>query len=87
MKKVREKDIRALENFGTLTAVLTGVLCILYLFDVLQNHWFLNFIMGLAVLLHVSLTLLFLIRKKKLMMTVSAVLAVGYIGGLIYFNI
>jgi Ca2+/Na+ antiporter len=43
--------------------------------------------MGLAVLLHVSLTLLFLIRKKKLMMTVSAVLAVGYIGGLIYFNI
>lgn len=87
MKKVREKDVRILEGFCVVTAVIAGVLCILYLFDLLQNHWFLNFILGLAVLLQVSLSLLFLIRKKRFFTAVSAVLLVLYAGSLIYLNI
>ncbi|MDO4323706.1 MAG: hypothetical protein Q4C61_14390 [Lachnospiraceae bacterium] len=87
MKKVKEKDVRILEGFCVMTAVIAGVLCVLYLFDLLQNHWFLNFILGLGVLLHVSLTLLFLIRKKRILTASSVVLLVFYIVSLIYFNI
>lgn len=87
MKKVREKDVRILEGFCVVTALITGALCVLYLFDLLQNHWFLNFILGLAVLLHVSLALLFLIQKKRLLMTGSAILLVVYAASLVYLNI
>ncbi len=87
MKKVREKDVRILEGFCVVTALIAGALGVLYLFDLLQNHWFLNFILGLAVLLHVSLTLLFLIQKKKLLMTGSAILLLVYAASLVYLNI
>ena len=87
MKKMQERDIRVLEGFCFVTAVLAGSLSILYLFDLLQNHWFLNFILGLAVLLHVALLLLFLILKKKFQTGLSAALLVLYTAGLIYFNI
>lgn len=87
MKKVKEKDVRVLEGFCVVTAIIAGALCILYLFDLLQNHWFLNFILGLAVLLHISLTLLFLLRKKKLLLAASAILLVFYTASLVCLNI
>lgn len=85
MKQIKEKDRRILEGFCGVTAIATGVLCILYLLDLLQNHWFLSFTMGLAVLLHVSLSLLFFIRRRHLQMTLAVLAAVFYAGCLIYF--
>lgn len=87
VKKIKEKDIGILESFCAVTAVLAGILCVLYLLDVLQNQWFLNFILGLGALLHVSLALLTFIRQKKIAMGLSALLTVFYIACLIYFNI
>lgn len=87
MKKVKERDVRILEGFCVVTAVLAAVLCSLYLFDVLQNHWFLNFILGLAVLLHVAQTVLYVIRKKRFQMVLALVFTVFYAVCLVYFNI
>lgn len=53
-KKINEKDVRALWIFCAVTATITDVLCVLFLLNVVQNHWFLNFIQALAVLLHLS---------------------------------
>lgn len=86
MKKVKEKDVRILEWFCIITAVTAGILSGLYLFDVLQNHWFLNFILILAILLHVSLVLLFLIRKKKVFTLLAAAFVVLYAFALISLN-
>ncbi len=87
MKKAREKDIRILEGFCAVIVMLAGMLCVLYLFHILQNHWFLNFILILGVLLHVSLALLFVVRGKKLLMSGAGLLTVFYAAGLVYFNI
>lgn len=87
MKKVREKDVRFLESFCAITALAAGILCILFLFDVLQNHWFLNFILGLGCLLHVAAALLYLMQRRTVLTVVSALLMVFYVASLIYFNI
>lgn len=87
MKSIKEKDERFLDGFCSVTAAAAGILCILYLSDILQNHLFLNFIMGLAVLLHVSLSLLFLIRRKHIRMGFAIFMAVFYTGCLICFNV
>lgn len=87
VKKVREKDIRFMELFCVITALVAGVLCVLFQFDILQNHWFLNFILGLGVLLHVSLCLLFLVKRRMVLGTSSAILTVFYIASLAYFNL
>ena len=87
MKRAGEKDIRILEGFCVINAVLLGGLCALYLLNLLKNHWFLNFILILGILLHVSLTLLVLIRKKRILTAVTGFLCVFYIVCLVYFNI
>ena len=87
MKKVREKEIKRLEIFCVITALVAGVLCILFLFDFLQNHWFLNFILGLGVLLHMSLAILHLLKNRKILLVVTAVFLIFYIACLVYFNI
>ena len=87
MKKVKEKDIRILEIFCSITALGAGILCILYLFDLLQNHWFLNFILGLGVLLHVALLLQYLVQHRRVMTVVSFGFTALYVAGLIYMNL
>ncbi len=87
MKKVREKDVCRLEMLCWVTAAAAAVLSVLFLFDFVQNHWFLNFILGLGVLLHAALMVLFLLKNKKLFAGLAAVLAVCYAGSLIYFNL
>ena len=86
-KKINEKDLRALWIFCAATAMLTDVLCVLFLLNVVQNHWFLNFIQALAVLLHLSLLLLGLMKKKWVFSIGSAVLMLAYAGSLIYYNL
>ena len=86
MKKVREKDIQGLEIFCILTALAAVVLGVLFLFNFWQNHWFLNFILGLGVLLHVALSLLFVLRERTLYAVCTLLLAVFYGGALVYFN-
>ncbi len=87
MKKVREKETEVLEIFCIITALAACVLGILFLFNVLQNHWFLSFILGLGVLLHVALFLFFLLRHRQIYAAVSAVFAVFYTGCLVYFSL
>lgn len=87
MKKVREKDIQFLEIFCAVTALAAGVVCTLFLFDVLQNHWFLNFILGLGVLLHVAMSLLYLVKRRLVLTILSVMLMVFYIASLVYFNV
>lgn len=86
VKNVREKDIRFMEIFCVITAFVAGILCVLFLFDLLQNHWFLNFILGLGVLLHVALSLLFLVKQKPVLTGLTVVFVLFYAGSLIYFN-
>ena len=86
-KKINEKDVRALWIFCAVTATITDVLCVLFLLNVVQNHWFLNFIQALAVLLHLSLLLLGLLKKKLVFSIGSAVLMLAYAGRLIYYNL
>ena len=87
MKKVREKEIQRLEFFCVITALVAGVLCILFLFDFLQNHWFLNFILGLGVLLHVALLLQYLVQHRRVITVVSFGFTALYVAGLIYMNL
>lgn len=87
MKSVKEKEERFLDGFCSVTAAAAGVLSVLYLLDILQNHWFLSFIMGFAALLHVSLSLLFFIRRRHIRMSLAVAAAVFYSGCLIYFNV
>lgn len=87
VKNVREKDIRFMEIFCVITAFVAGILCVLFLFDLLQNHWFLNFILGLGVLLHMSLAILHLLKNRKILLVVTAVFLIFYIACLVYFNI
>lgn len=86
MRKVREKDIQGLEIFCILTAFAAVVLGILFLFNFWQNHWFLNFILGLGVLLHVALTLLFILRHRTWYTIGSVLFIIYYSGALVYFN-
>lgn len=83
----KEKEIRALEYFGTASCVVTAVFCVLFLFDVFQNRWVLNFILGTAVLMHTALLLLMFLRRKRILSAVAALAVLCYAGCLIYFNI
>ena len=87
MKKGKEKELQGLEFFCIITALAVCILGILFLFNVLQNHWFLNFILGLGILLHAALGLLFLVRHKQLPALVSGVLTLLYAGCMVYFNL
>lgn len=87
MKKIKEKDIRSFEAVCVMAALAVCVLCILFLFDLLQNHWFLNLILGLGVLLHVALFLLAYLKRNTTFAVLAAVLAVWFLGTLIYFNV
>lgn len=87
MKKINEKDLVALWMFCIVTSLITDVLCILFLLNVVQNHWFLNFIQALAVLLHLALMLLCLMKKKWILCGCSGVLVLLYMGSLVFYNI
>lgn len=86
MKKIKEKEIQGLEILCIITALAIVVLSVMFLFDFWQNHWFLNFILGLGVLLHVALAVLFTLRHRIVQAAVCGLLALLYGGALIYFN-
>lgn len=87
MKKIKERDIWHLEVFTLIAAVLAAVLCILFLFDLVQNHWFLNFILGLGALLNVSLFLLYMVKKRTFAAVLAGLLSIFFIVCLVFFNI
>lgn len=86
MKKIKEKDIQGLEVFCIITAAAIAVMSILFLFDFWQNYWFLNFILGLGVLLHLAMVLLGLLQHKHLLTALSLIWMLVYGGSLVYFN-
>lgn len=86
MKKIKEKELQGLEIFCILTALAAIILGILFLFNFWQNHWFLNFILGLGILLHVALLLLFVLRHKMLYTAGALSLVIFYSSALVYFN-
>lgn len=86
MKKIKEKDIQGLEILCIITAAAIAVMSILFLFDFWQNYWFLNFILGLGVLLHLAMVLLGILQHKHLLLGISLMLMLFYGGGLVYFN-
>lgn len=86
MKKIKEKELQELEVFCILTALAAIILGILFLFNFWQNHWFLNFILGLGILLHVALLLLFVLRHKMLYTAGALFLVIFYSSALVYFN-
>ena len=85
MKKAKEKNIRILEAFCILTAAAAGVFCILYLLDLTQNYWFLNLILGLGVLLHVSMSFLSVVKRAYFPAVAAALAAVFYAVCLVFF--
>lgn len=87
MKNIKEKEIQGLEIFCSITALATAVLSVMFLFDFWQNHWFLNFILGLGVLLNLALLLLFLLRHKIGQSVTTGLLMLFYIGALVFFNL
>lgn len=87
MKKNREKEMQGLEFFCIISACAVCILSILFLFDFMQNYWFLNTILGLGVLLHVSSALLFILRRRYTFAWISGALILFYGAGLVYFNI
>ena len=87
MKNIRDKEMQGLEYFCIIAACAVCVLSILFLFDFMQNYWFLNTILGLGVLLHVSSALLFVLRHRHTLAWISGILALFYGVGLVYFNI
>lgn len=78
--------MQALDILCIVMALAIGILGILFLFNVLQNYWFLNFILGLGVLLHAALLLLFLVKHRQVYAGISVLLILVYAGSLIYFN-
>lgn len=87
MKKIKEKEIRAAELFCVVTALVTDVVCILYLLNIVQFHWSLSLIHILAILLHATLGLLGFVQKKRGMAGIAVLLVLIYLAGLIYYNI
>lgn len=86
MNKMKEKEIQALEIFCIITSLLTVVLSVMFLFDFWQSYWFLNVILGLGVLLHLALALLFLIGHKTVQTLVSGLFMLFYAGVFVYIN-
>ena len=87
MKKNREKEMQGLEAICIVSAGAVCILSVLFLFDAMQNHWFLNSILGLGVLLHAAAALLFVLRHRTVLFVSSIVLALVYSAALIYFNV
>ncbi|MCD7716618.1 MAG: hypothetical protein LUI39_09240 [Lachnospiraceae bacterium] len=61
---VKEADIRKAESFGSITALIVIVLCVLFVSGLLQNFWVLNFIQMFGALMNLSLLLISVLRKK-----------------------
>lgn len=75
-----------LEKFCMVVALAVSVLGILFLFDFTQSHWVLNFTLGLGVLLHVALALLWFLQHRQVMSVCAVLLAFVCAGTLVYFN-
>lgn len=86
MNKMKEKEIQALEIFCIITSLLTVVLGVMFLFDFWQSYWFLNVILGLGVLLHLALVLLFLVGHKTVQTITSGLFMLFYAGVFVYIN-
>lgn len=82
MKKVREEETQGMEIFCIFTSLAIIVLCVIFLFDLWQSGWFLKFILGLAILLHLALTCLYLIWKKNLQTVWAGLFLLFYAGAL-----
>ncbi len=87
MKKNREKEAGLLGGFCVVTALALDVVCVLFLLDVTQKWWILNFIMGLGILLHIALALQGVTRRKWITAWISLALVLGYAVGIVFYNL
>lgn len=87
MKKIKEKEQDLFLWFCIVIAVTADVLCVLFLLNVVQNRWFLNFIHALAVLLHLAFAVLALVRGKRKLCFVSAGVMAVYLISLALYNL
>lgn len=85
--QMKEKNIRKLKLLSIVTALAAGALAVLYLFDILQNWWVMDFILILGSLLEIVLTIILFVRNKNILAGIALVMAVFFIGTLIYFNL
>lgn len=82
MKKIREEETQGMEIFCIITSLVIIVLCVIFLFDLWQSGWFLKFILGLAILLHLALTCLYLVWQKNLQALWAGIVLLLYAGAL-----
>ena len=85
MKKVCDSDIRNLELFSMVTALLLAVLCVVYIVNILQELWVLNLILILGCLMHTSMALLEMVRHRHFLALLLGLMALACAGLLIYF--
>lgn len=85
MKKVCDRDIRNLEWFSAVTALLLAVLCVIYVVDILQEVWVLNLVLILGCLMNTSMALLEMIWHRHFLALFLGILALGCACLLFYF--
>ncbi|MCD7743744.1 MAG: hypothetical protein LUI13_00355 [Lachnospiraceae bacterium] len=86
-KPAKEADIRKIEWFCGIAAVLLLVLCFLFVTGILRNFWVLNVILVTGILMNLSLLLLSFLRKNKLAGVSALLLILAEAAALIYFLI
>jgi hypothetical protein len=87
MKRPGDRDIRHLEHFGTVTALLLTVLCVLYLMDFWREPLAMELILALGFILHLDLALLQVLHRRYSGAIVAATVACACVGVLIYVTV
>ncbi|MCC8136963.1 MAG: hypothetical protein LIO76_02680 [Clostridiales bacterium] len=84
---VKEADIRKIEFFCSLTALIVIVLCFLFASGILQKNWMLNFIQMFGALMNLSLLLISFVRKKTAPGVLFLLLLIAQFLSVVYFMI
>ncbi|MCD7814384.1 MAG: hypothetical protein LUH20_10145 [Lachnospiraceae bacterium] len=84
-RKWKESDARIAEWFCSITALLTAILCVLFVSGVLRNFWVLDFIFVIGILMNLSLILVSVIRKKSLTGGIGVLMLLAEATALVYF--
>ncbi|MCD7762483.1 MAG: hypothetical protein LUI14_04675 [Lachnospiraceae bacterium] len=84
---VKESDIRKAELFGSITALIVIVLCVLFVSGLLQKFWVLNFIQMFGILMNLFLLLISVVRKKPVPGVLCLLLLIVQGAALVYFLI
>ncbi|MCD8336020.1 MAG: hypothetical protein LUD18_01870 [Lachnospiraceae bacterium] len=84
-RKLKESDARIAEWLCSFIALLTVILCILFVSGVLRNFWVLNFILITGILMNLSAILVSVVRKKALAGSAGILMLLADTAALVYF--